>query len=241
VAGFNVRLGTAEVTFRPVCDFVGCRLIFLPFLTGQPFENRYLQWTSPSLVGDKNQFPVCSVTERGNTDKHHACCCCTSFVVHFLFFVHFVFLVLQNEWRPSFASENNQVETKQFTAKGSVAAAGITVDTSNRVVKQIFDVDNSKVINEISLDFGILSISGIIRPSENVPRRAIVAFKSLDIDFKNGLQLKLDWIFALLAKIRGADAGGWLETTYLDDDVRIGRGNKGTCFILTRDFDAVIP
>ncbi|MFM7384513.1 MAG: PAP/fibrillin family protein, partial [Microcystaceae cyanobacterium] len=27
---------------------------------------------------------------------------------------------------------------------------------------------------------------------------------------------------------------GWLETTYLDNDLRIGRGNEGSVFILAR-------
>lgn len=119
----------------------------------------------------------------------------------------------------------------------------MTVDTSNRIVKQIFDVENNSVLNEICLDFGvIIRVSGSFRPSRNVPRRAIVAFKHLDIEFKNtGVQLKFGWIFSIIAKIRKTDVGGWLETTFIDDTVRIGKGNKGTCFILTRDFDAVAP
>ena len=32
----------------------------------------------------------------------------------------------------------------------------------------------------------------------------------------------------------GADDVAWLETTYLSDDVRVGRGNKGSVFFLTR-------
>ncbi|NEP29276.1 PAP/fibrillin family protein, partial [Moorena sp. SIO3I6] len=27
---------------------------------------------------------------------------------------------------------------------------------------------------------------------------------------------------------------GWLEITYLDDDLRIGRGNQGSVFVLTK-------
>jgi hypothetical protein len=155
---------------------------------------------------------------------------------------HKVAWFLKNEWKPDFASEDGLVETKQFEAKGTVVAAGLTVGTSDRVVKQIFDVENSMVVNEIILDFGIIRVSGNFRPSANVPRRAIVSFKNLDIEFqKTGIKLKLGWIFTLLAVIRRTDVGGWLETTYIDDSIRIGKGNKGTCFILTRDRDVVAP
>ena len=37
--------------------------------------------------------------------------------------------------------------------------------------------------------------------------------------------------FALL----GDEAKGWLETTYLSEDVRISKGNKGTTFVLVRE------
>jgi hypothetical protein len=147
-----------------------------------------------------------------------------------------------NEWKPDFASEDGQVEVKKFDAKGTVVAAGLTVGTSNRVVKQIFDIDNSIVANEIMLDFGVVRVSGNYRPSENVPRRAIVSFNNLDIEFQSsGMQLKLGWIFSLLSMAKGTDVGGWLETTYVDDAIRIGKGNKGTCFVLTRNLDAVAP
>lgn len=36
-------------------------------------------------------------------------------------------------------------------------------------------------------------------------------------------------------KIDRGDQKGWLETTYLDEDMRIGRGNEGNVFVLTKD------
>lgn len=35
--------------------------------------------------------------------------------------------------------------------------------------------------------------------------------------------------------LEGRDASGWLEITYLDEDLRIGRGNEGNVFILSKD------
>lgn len=36
-------------------------------------------------------------------------------------------------------------------------------------------------------------------------------------------------------KIDRGDQKGWLEFTYLDEDMRIGRGNEGNVFVLTKD------
>lgn len=164
----------------------------------------YLQYTSPSVVGDKDEFP--------------------------------------NEWKPDFASEgDSNINTKQFQSKGSITAVGIEVDTSNRVVKQILDINSSRVTNDIELDFGRVVVSGPFRPSPNVPNRAIVAFDTADITLKNGFTLKLGFLFAILAVLRGSKDNGWLETTHIGDDMRIGRDNKGTMFVLTRDVDAVQP
>lgn len=145
------------------------------------------------------------------------------------------------DWKALSAAEDGAVETRQFTAKGTVSAAGVTVDTSNRSTKQIFDVARSTVSNEVTLDFGKVVVKGPFRRSENVPNRAIVAFNDLDLELNSGICLRLGWLFALIKTVKGSDVGGWLETTYLGEDMRIGRGNKGTMFVLTRDPDAVKP
>ena len=36
-------------------------------------------------------------------------------------------------------------------------------------------------------------------------------------------------------KIDRGDQKGWLDTTYLDEDMRIGRGNEGNVFVLTKE------
>ena len=38
-----------------------------------------------------------------------------------------------------------------------------------------------------------------------------------------GLNIDLNWVFKLINIARGTEEGGWLETTYLSDGVRIGR------------------
>jgi hypothetical protein len=162
-------------------------------------------------------------------------------------------------WKPNNAQYEN-VETKAFRAKGTVSAAGITIDTSNKLVQQIFNVDTNTVTNQITFDnnngYGIAG--GTYRPSTIQPNRAIVAFNQAKIIVSpipfqrlptttsstrttnptstNTIAIDLGWIFTIISLFRkGNRDNGWLETTYIDDTLRIGRGNKGTMFILTRE------
>jgi hypothetical protein len=41
-------------------------------------------------------------------------------------------------------------------------------------------------------------------------------------------------LLAIDAQIKRTDQKGWLETTYIDQDLRIGRGNEGNVFVLRR-------
>ena len=98
------------------------------------------------------------------------------------------------------------------------------------------------VSNEIQLNEStLLRIGGTFRVSENVPTRALVSFTDVDVTFNKSFVLKFGFLFSILAVIRGNPDNGWLENTYLDDDIRIGRGNKGSMFVLTRDYNAVTP
>lgn len=163
----------------------------------------YLQYTSPSNVGDKDAFP--------------------------------------NSWKPQIADENSNIPTKQFNAQGSISAAGIKVDTSNRVVKQNIDVQKSRIANVIGFDWGRVQVSGAYRPSSNVVNRALVAFDTALFDVNDGPTINLGFLFSAIAFFRRTKDNGWLETTFIDKDIRIGRGNKGTMFVLTREADAVKP
>jgi hypothetical protein len=40
--------------------------------------------------------------------------------------------------------------------------------------------------------------------------------------------------WALDVKLQNRDRQGWLDVTYLDDNLRIGRGNQGSVFVLTK-------
>jgi hypothetical protein len=153
----------------------------------------YLQYTSPSDIGDPDayEFP--------------------------------------DAWKPLNAKEGDaQIETRQFNAQGSVSAAGLPVSTANRVVVQRIDTTNARVTNEISLDWADVVVGGAFRASSTVPTRAVVAFDTANITpkaFGSALSLKLGWLFGIIAATRGGQRdNGWLETTFIDDEMRIGRG-----------------
>lgn len=175
----------------------------------------YLQYTSPSTVGDNN-----------NNNNNNS----------------------EDAWQPSYATEgDSRIETRPFQARGTVSAAGIRVDTANKVVQQILDVSNARVANDVVLEWGRVYVAGSFRPSDMVPNRAVVSFDTAEITVaqqggtEKGWKIQLGWFFWILSKIRGTTENGWLETTFVDDTLRIGRGNKGTLFVLTRDVDAVQP
>ncbi|MBD1824602.1 PAP/fibrillin family protein [Cyanobacteria bacterium FACHB-DQ100] len=49
-------------------------------------------------------------------------------------------------------------------------------------------------------------------------------------------QLESDQKFAAIDfSIESRDQQGWLDITYLDEDLRIGRGNEGSVFVLTKE------
>lgn len=149
----------------------------------------------------------------------------------------------KNAWKVDPKGDDGIPVPTSFQAKGTVSAAGVTVDTSEKVVEQILDVSNSRVTNRIQIDENkVATVAGAFRPSENVPNRAIVSFDTAEIALNDGnFVISLSWLFPIIAVVRRRTDNGWLETTYVDESVRIGRGNKGTLFVLTRDKDAVAP
>lgn len=45
---------------------------------------------------------------------------------------------------------------------------------------------------------------------------------------------KMSWLKGIDFAINAERQQGWLEITYLDEDLRIGRGNRGSLFVLTK-------
>jgi len=153
---------------------------------------------------------------------------------------------------------DDEEELVESGAANVVNASGIAVaaDTARKPVQQI-DVARNRIGNELyrPLPFGQNAIIRVAasftpRPEQASGRRAYVDFDSLDIflEKEEGAirVLSLGFIFELLRRIRplrnnGDTDGPWLETTYLNERLRLGRGNRGSIFVLERRDDAGGP
>ena len=125
----------------------------------------------------------------------------------------------------------------------AVNASGVTVDAERaRNVVQRFDVGASRVANEVDvLPWLRLIVAGPYAPT-GVARRASVKFDTLELRLAGGRANPLDGAtvlrtglpFEWLYRLRPDEKESWLETTVLSPRVRLGRGNKGSLFVLTR-------
>ena len=126
---------------------------------------------------------------------------------------------------------------------GAVNASGVTVDAERaRNVVQRFDVGAARVANEVDVTPWLrLIVAGPYAPT-GVARRASVKFDTLELRLAGGRANPLDGAtvlrtglpFEWLYRLRPDEKESWLETTVLSPRVRLGRGNKGSLFVLTR-------
>lgn len=135
----------------------------------------------------------------------------------------------------------SEITTRQFKGAGSVTAGGIPVNVSggDNTALQSFDIANTRVKNEIMTGAGLVTVGGTFRQSTKVPLRAVVAFDTAKLALNVGPTIDFSFLFDIRAAVKGSKEAGWVETTYISNNMRIGRGNKGSLFILTRDRDAV--
>lgn len=93
---------------------------------------------------------------------------------------------------------------------------------------------------------GLVAVSARFEPVSrkrvNVAfERGVIGLQGL-LDYQNPSQFidrlsqgsKLPWFRGIDFDINRQNQQGWLEVTYLDDDMRIGRGNEGSLFVLRK-------
>lgn len=107
-----------------------------------------------------------------------------------------------------------------------------TTPAVGRTSTQTIDIQKGRVINIVSLPVrglktpASLTVRVDFEPYTPDPRRVNVKFQSFSVAAGNAL--KLDFPLGFIGPT------GWLRTTYLDDDLRITRGHKGSVFVLRR-------
>lgn len=91
---------------------------------------------------------------------------------------------------------------------------------------------------------GVVSVAASFQPVSE--RRVNVKFERSILGFKQFIGYKQPDEFirqiesgkkftAIDFNIENRDQQGWLDITYLDEDLRIGRGNEGSVFVLTKN------
>ncbi|MGK7891773.1 MAG: PAP/fibrillin family protein [Leptolyngbyaceae cyanobacterium] len=118
-------------------------------------------------------------------------------------------------------------------------------------IYQCIDADASKIYNiaEVNGLPGLGGLVSVVAGFEAVSEkrvqvrfsRAVFGLQSL-VQYRDPHQLlkTLDSgkrLAAIDLSIQSRNQQGWLEVTYLDDSLRIGRGNQGSVFVLTKVFE----
>ena len=113
----------------------------------------FLKYTSPSSVPNDDNENEDEDGNNGTTDETN------------------------DEWKPTIPKDK-RIETKQIQSKGSVSAAGITVDVGDRDTLHIFSFGGEKeeeegptLMNEVDLGWGKVVVGGGLRPSDVVYNR----------------------------------------------------------------------
>jgi hypothetical protein len=89
--------------------------------------------------------------------------------------------------------------------------------------------------NYTHLNFVLFVSSWVLVSSAESAQRADVRFDSLSVGIGSSPTFTVKWLFDLVYFFRKDDgAKSWLETTHVSENLRLGRGNKGSIFILTR-------
>ncbi|NJN86262.1 MAG: fibrillin [Leptolyngbyaceae cyanobacterium SL_7_1] len=115
-------------------------------------------------------------------------------------------------------------------------------------VYQYVQVQNAKIFNIAEVEGvpfleGLVSVAARFEPVSE--RRVNVKFERFIIGLQRlaGYQTPNDFIqqiesgkkfTAIDFSIQNREQRGWLDITYLDDDLRIGRGNEGSVFVLAK-------
>jgi hypothetical protein len=147
--------------------------------------------------------------------------------------------LLEGNWRLLYTTSNSLLNFGRFPALplGQIYQC-IRTATSN--------VYNIAEVSELPLLEGLVSV--VARFEAVSERRVNVKFERSIISLRRiiGYQSPSDFIRQIEAGkkffpavdfgIDSSDQRGWLDITYLDNDLRIGRGNEGSVFVLTKVF-----
>ena len=117
---------------------------------------------------------------------------------------------------------------------------GLVSSATSRRSTQVIDVKTGLIRNVVAIQLGRntsrrASLTVVVKftPVEADPRRVNVKFEACRVSVPG---TPIDWNFPL--GLIGPT--GWLRTVYIDDDLRVTRGHKGSVFVLCRPRRAAV-
>jgi len=145
--------------------------------------------------------------------------------------------LLEGNWRLLYTTSNGLLNLGRFPALplGQIYQC---VRTSTATIYNIAEV------SELPYVEGLVSVAARFEPVSDARvnvkfersiagLRRLIGYQSPN-DFIGQIESGKKFFPALDFRIESRDQRGWLEITYLDSDLRIGRGNEGSVFVLTK-------
>lgn len=132
-----------------------------------------------------------------------------------------------------------QERLKRLGVMRNVNASARSIQSINVEEKFVRNVVNFEVPRPLGRQSrkGSVTLDIHISPNEQDPRRVDIKCDAVDLDISDG-QVNLSFPLGKLGP------RGWLRTVYIDDTIRIARGQKGSVFVLERtplDENAPVP
>lgn len=123
------------------------------------------------------------------------------------------------------------VEGPVLAALRPLSANAVT----SKGITQVIDTDAGRVENIAEFKIansadGYLNVEGTVEPASTSGSEEAVR---VDVQF-TAFSLKIGALPSLKIPLGIANPTGWVDTTYLDEDFRIGRGDKGSVFVTAR-------
>jgi hypothetical protein len=120
----------------------------------------------------------------------------------------------------------NVIQIEKDTTTSSVVSSQ-AIDLKKRRVRNVvsFQINNPFAKHSSSTTQGIITVDVHFRPNPTDPRKVDVKFSACRFKLSN---VDIQFPLGILGPT------GWLRTSYIDDDIRITRGHKGSVFILNR-------
>ncbi|MGD1808600.1 PAP/fibrillin family protein [Dapis sp. BLCC M126] len=144
--------------------------------------------------------------------------------------------LLNGNWRLLYTSSQEllRIDNFPFLKLGDIYQCIRIEDTAIYNIAEVYGLPFLEGIVSVVAEFEIVSEKRV-----NVKfNRSILGLQSLiDYQSPNSLIAEIESgtkFPAVDFDIQNREQKGWLDITYLDEDLRIGRGNKGSLFVLTK-------